>query len=82
MNTSTDSTNVCAAAAPPRRVTENTDPAPAGRVLQGFLEDSNVEPVQELARMVEVQRAYELGQGFLDREDDGVLKTIQATQTR
>lgn len=64
------------------RAEGGTDPAPAGRVLQGFLEDSNVEPVQELARMVEVQRAYELGQGFLEREDDRIRKTIQAIQTR
>lgn len=48
-------------------------------VLQGFLEDSNVEPVAEIARMIEVQRAYELGQTFLDREDArlrGIIETL------
>lgn len=64
------------------RAEAGADPAPAGRVLQGFLESSNVDPVVELARMVEVQRAYELGQGFLEREDDRIRKTIQAIQTR
>ncbi len=58
------------------------DPAPAARVLQGFLEGSNVDPVGELARMIEVQRTYEAGQGFLEREDERIRKTIQAIQTR
>ncbi|WP_199260826.1 flagellar hook-basal body complex protein [Paracoccus binzhouensis] len=43
---------------------------------QGFLEDSNVDPVLELSRMIEVQRAYELGQSFLDREDQRIRQTI------
>lgn len=52
-------------------------PAPEARVLQGFLETSNVDAVTELARMIEVQRAYELGQTFLDREDERVRATIR-----
>ncbi len=47
--------------------------------MQGMVEDSNVEPVSEIARMIEVQRAYELGQGFLEREDErmrGVISTL------
>ncbi len=42
------------------------------KVLQGFLEDSNVDPVSQLTRMVEVQRAYEMGQSFLDAENERV----------
>jgi len=34
--------------------------------------------VTEMARMIEVQRAYELGQGFLDREDQRVRGVVQA----
>lgn len=49
-----------------------------GRIMQGMLEDSNVEPVSEIARMIEVQRAYELGQKFLDAEDERVRGVIQA----
>jgi flagellar basal-body rod protein FlgF len=45
-------------------------PVLAPKVLQGFLEASNVDPVLEVARMVAVQNAYELGQGFLDKEDE------------
>lgn len=52
-------------------------PAAETRVLQGFLESSNVNAVSELSRMIEVQRAYELGQTFLDREDERVRSTIR-----
>lgn len=38
-------------------------------VRQSYLEDSNVNPVSEIARMIEVQRSYELGQKFMDLED-------------
>lgn len=54
------------------------EPAETATVLQGMLEDSNVEPVAEIARMIEVQRAYELGQKFLDAEDERVRGVIQA----
>lgn len=53
--------------------------ARGGKFLQGFLEDSNVNPVKEIARMIEVQRAYELGQSFMDQEDKrmrGVIDTL------
>jgi flagellar basal-body rod protein FlgF len=53
------------------------EPAAGATVLQGMLEDSNVEPVAEIARMIEVQRAYELGQKFLDAEDERVRGVIQ-----
>lgn len=48
-----------------------------GRVMQGYLEASNVSPVAEITRMIEVQRAYELGQGFLDREDERMRAVIR-----
>jgi flagellar basal-body rod protein FlgF len=55
-----------------------TIPAPEARVLQGFLEASNVNPVLQIARMIEVQRAYELGQNFLQQEDERIRGVIQA----
>ena len=45
-------------------------------ILQGFLEDSNVNPITEMARMIEVQRAYETGQKFLDREDERIRNVV------
>lgn len=53
-------------------------PTNTARIRQGFLEDSNVDAVFEISRMVEVQRAYELGQSFLDREDQRIRATITA----
>lgn len=54
-------------------------PTQGAKVMQGYLEDSNVNPVLEIARMIEVQRAYEMGQSFMDQEDKrmrGVLDTL------
>ena len=55
-----------------------TDPEPLEEpvIRQGFLEESNVDPVTEIARMIEVQRAYELGQSFLDQEDKRIRQAI------
>ncbi|NBE07383.1 flagellar hook-basal body complex protein [Paragemmobacter ruber] len=56
-----------------------TAPAEGADLVQGALEESNVDPVTEVARMIEVQRAYEMGQSFLDREDErmrGMIRTI------
>lgn len=44
---------------------------------QGFLEESNVNPIIEMARMIEIQRAYEMGQKFLEREDERVRAVVQ-----
>ena len=52
------------------------EPVAGSRLLQGYLEDSNVNPLTEIARMIAVQRAYELGQSFLDREDDRARNVI------
>lgn len=53
-------------------------PLPEAKLRQGFLEGSNVDPVLEIARMVEVQRAYELGQSFLDAEDQRIRAAISS----
>lgn len=60
--------------------TENLVPA-TGAILQGFVEASNVNPVLEISRMIEIQRAYEMGQGFLDKEDERIRNAMQ-TLTR
>ncbi|EAR50736.1 putative flagellar basal body rod protein [Oceanicola granulosus HTCC2516] len=55
------------------------EPVPRVRVAQGFLEESNVDPILQVARMIEVQRAYELGQRFLEQEDERLRGAIRAT---
>ena len=52
------------------RAESGVEPTDSGRIVQGFLENSNVDPIGQLARMIEVQRAYELGQSFLDAENE------------
>ncbi len=60
---------------------QDAEPVEDARVRQGVLEESNVDPVFEITRMIEVQRAYELGQSFLDREDQRIRGAI-ASMTR
>ncbi|WP_299140041.1 flagellar hook-basal body complex protein [uncultured Tateyamaria sp.] len=54
------------------------EPAENGRILQGFVEASNVNPIGQLTRMIEIQRAYEMGQSFLDSEDERVRRAMDA----
>jgi flagellar basal-body rod protein FlgF len=60
------------------RADDGFEPAEMARVLQGFVEASNVDPISQLARMIEVQRAYEMGQSFLDSEDERVRRSMDA----
>jgi flagellar basal-body rod protein FlgF len=53
------------------------EPLDEATILQGFVEESNVDPVGEITRMIEVQRAYEMGQGMLDREDERIRAVIR-----
>lgn len=52
-------------------------PVEAPVILQGFVENSNVNPVHEIARMIEVQHAYEMGQKFLEKEDERIRSVMQ-----
>lgn len=47
-------------------------------LLQGFVEGSNVDAVSEIARMIEVQHAYELGQTFMEKEDERIRSVLRA----
>ena len=59
-------------------VSDAVEPATEAVILQGFVEESNVNPISEIARMIAVQRAYEMGQGFLEKEDERMRSVIQA----
>ncbi len=56
----------------PIQLLENT------KVRQGFLEQSNVNTITELARLIEVQRAYELNQQIISDEHSRILRTINS----
>lgn len=57
---------------------DGIEPQAGAHIFQGFLEESNTNPMSEISRMIEVQRAYELGQGFLDNEDRRIRSVIEA----
>lgn len=46
-------------------------------ILQGFQEDSNVDAVLEVARMIEVHRAYERGTSLNQSEDERIRTVIR-----
>ncbi len=54
----------------------------SGRVKQGFLEGSNVNAILQVSRMIEVQRAYEMGQSFLESENERVRNALQSFMSR
>ncbi|TCM87058.1 flagellar hook-basal body complex protein [Rhodovulum steppense] len=53
------------------------EPFLEGTILQGYVEQSNVNAVSEITRMIEVQRAYELGQNFLNQEDERIRSAVR-----
>lgn len=56
---------------------DEVEPAEGAVMRQGFLEASNVSAIGEISRMITVQRSYELGQKFLDAEDQRQRNIIQ-----
>jgi len=59
------------------RVDGDIEETGQAQILQGFLEGSNVNAISQVARMVEIQRAYEMGQSFLQTEDERVRSAIK-----
>lgn len=61
------------------RNTSNQQPTPAAeaRVRQGMLEGSNVQPVLEMTRMIEVSRAYEQVTRLIDSNADLSKTSVQ-----
>lgn len=53
------------------------EPSEDGKVLQGHLEGSNVDAISQLTRMIEVQRAYEIGQKLLDMDHEQTRNALQ-----
>ncbi|MCB1507585.1 MAG: flagellar basal-body rod protein FlgF [Hyphomicrobiaceae bacterium] len=52
---------------------EDPQPSEFGRVMQGVIEGSNVQPISEISRMIEIQRAYEM-QARMVRDADGLRR--------
>jgi flagellar basal-body rod protein FlgF len=54
----------------------------AARIRQGALERSNVDAIGEVARMIEVSRAYEMAQSVIADEDERVRDAIRKLGTQ
>lgn len=59
------------------RANGGVEPAENATILQGFVEGSNVNPILQVSRMIEVQRAYEMGQSFLETEDQRIRNAVK-----
>lgn len=57
--------------------TEQAAPAKDARVIQGSIERSNVEPVVEMTKMIEIMRAYQHSTETLNATDDLLRRAVQ-----
>jgi flagellar basal-body rod protein FlgF len=55
----------------------SAEPSVNAKLRQGFLENSNVKPVLEITRMVEVSRAYEQTAKMMDSEAELARRTVE-----
>ena len=51
-------------------------------IVQGYVEGSNVNPILEMTRLIEVQRAFEALSTTLEQRDSAARETIQALGAR
>ena len=57
---------------------EQPEDVAAPVLLQGMLESSNVQPIVEMERLIDLHRAYDQARALVDREDDRIRKMLQA----
>ena len=61
--------------------TEAPKPAERSKMLQGYLETSNVSAITELTRMIEIQRSYDSVKRMLDREAERLRDSVRKLGT-
>jgi len=59
-------------------ITGNPGTDEFGKVLQGFLENSNVDPVSELTNLIKAQRVYEMISKAISKSDDMLQSLTQS----
>ena len=47
-----------------------TSPVPQARLVQGAIEESNVQPIAEVTRLIDAQRTFELMMQYVQAEGD------------
>ena len=57
---------------------EQPEDVAAPALMQGMLESSNVQPIVEMERLIDLHRAYDQARVLVDREDDRIRKMLQA----
>lgn len=64
---------------------ETTDPSETvqrPQVVQGMMEESNVQPVVEITKMTELLRQYQAAQNMIEKEHERTMKAIDALVPR
>jgi flagellar basal-body rod protein FlgF len=56
---------------------QTPQPVASPTIIQGAIEGSNIQPVLEISRMIDVHRAYESVKNFIDSEDQRQKQMIQ-----
>lgn len=56
-------------------------PSIQATVQSGYLEESNVDPILQIARMIEIQRAFEIGEKLAEQENERKLDATQKLST-
>lgn len=59
------------------RSTGDISPVQEPRVRQGYVESSNVNAVLEISRLIEVQRAFEVGEKMLNDDAERVRRAVE-----
>lgn len=59
------------------RATEPPVPAEEGRVIQGMIEESNVQSVAEITRMIDINRRFQAAQRIIESESERSRKAMQ-----
>ena len=57
---------------------QQATPVEEANISQGMLEGSNVQPIVEMTRMIEVHRSYEGTKSFIQKEDERMKNMIKA----
>ena len=52
------------------------------QLVQGMMEESNVQPVVEITKMTEVLRQYQALQNIIEKEHDRQMKALQVFVSR
>ena len=56
-------------------------PSISSQIQSGYLEEANVDPILQIARMIEIQRAFEIGEKLAEQENERKLSATEKIAT-